>query len=310
MALVLLRVWHAAMSVAATIAAEEMPPPGFHRSPSGSTLSAGHFHTCALRRTPEAYLGGIAHCWGFDALGQVSGAPSESLFVQLSSGHFHSCGVTLEQKIFCWGEERETATCPRGLFQQVAAGQFHSCGLTKNGDARCWGNDHLTGSTKPPAGTFVQLAAGLDWTCGIRPNASTVCWGANRRGQSNAPPDRVVQIATSTSGYHSCAITYEANDLVCWGDDRKGEARSARPGPYSQVAVGYRTTCAISGDGQRVDCWGLAAHLFQPPPEPRVWEQITLGRDHVCALDTEGRVHCGGQPTIDAARVPPGFFAA
>lgn len=294
---------------ASDLQSADRPPVGFERTPTGSTLSAGHFHTCALRRTPQAYFGGIAHCWGFDGLGQVSGTPTEALFVQLSSGHFHACGVTLEQKVLCWGEERETALCPLGLFRQVSSGQFHTCGLTKDGEARCWGDDQLSGSTKPPAGQFVQISSGLDWSCGIRPNATVVCWGANKRGQSSAPPDRVVQVASSTSSYHTCAITYDANDLICWGDNRKGEAEAKRPGPFAHIAVGFRTTCAITLDATQVFCWGLSAHLFLPPPN-RTWDQITLGRDHICALDADGYVFCAGQPTIDAAQVPSGFIAA
>ena len=67
-------------------------------------------------------FGGIAHCWGADFSGQVSRAPPSTVFIQLSAGHFHSCGVTLEEKLVCWGGEKEFLFEPPGLFQQVSAG--------------------------------------------------------------------------------------------------------------------------------------------------------------------------------------------
>ncbi|KAJ8613235.1 hypothetical protein CTAYLR_004528 [Chrysophaeum taylorii] len=301
--------WRALLTLM-VVGGEELPA-GFQHEPSGSAVSAGHFHTCALRRTPKATFGGIAHCWGFDGLGQVSMAPSR-IFVQLSSGHFHTCGVTMDQKVYCWGEERATELCPSGLFQQVSAGQFHTCGLAKDGQVRCWGDDQLVGCATPPKGTkFVQVATGNDWTCALRRNGLVVCWGNNKRGQATPPNEtRFVQIAASTSGYHTCGITYGANDLVCWGESRKGEAPVFRPGPFAQVAVGFRTTCVVPRDGATVDCFGLSGHLLAPLPIGRTWDQITLGRDHICALDADGALHCRGQPTIDAARVPPGFLVA
>ena len=73
---------------------------------SGSTVSAGHFHTCALRRrssgakvvlppsdsydddyyegTEEDFeFGGICDCWGFDGHAQAS--PPGEVMIQVSS---------------------------------------------------------------------------------------------------------------------------------------------------------------------------------------------------------------------------------
>lgn len=239
------------------------PEPGFHRDPAGSTVSCGHFHTCALRASAEADFGGIAHCWGFDVMGQVSRTPPSTLFIQLSSGHFHTCGVTLEEKIVCWGGEREAYHSPAGLFQQVTAGEFHSCGLTKDGDARCWGEDHLTGATKPPAGKWVQLEAGNDFTCGLRPSGLVECWGGNVHGQTNAPPEtQFVQLTVASSSPQACGLTLDGADLVCWGRNTKGQAPAFVEGPFVQVSTGYKTTCAITEDASNVQCWGVNKHLF------------------------------------------------
>ena len=113
------------------------PPPGFHRDPAGSTVAAGHHHTCALRQS-SAPFGGIAHCWGEDTMGAVSRVPVELTFIQLSSGHFHSCGITLDEKLVCWGGPNPKRFEPPGLYQQVSCGAVHTCGLRKDGQVKCW----------------------------------------------------------------------------------------------------------------------------------------------------------------------------
>ncbi|KAJ1454664.1 regulator of chromosome condensation 1/beta-lactamase-inhibitor protein II [Pelagophyceae sp. CCMP2097] len=293
-------------------------PAGFESSPPGSSVSAGHFHTCALRYMPGAEFGGAAHCWGMDEFLQVSKAPSDQ-FVQISAGHFHTCGITVSETIACWGDGREELYRPVGLFQQVSAGGHHSCGLTKDGEARCWGQDHRSGCTKPPRGRFSQVGAGDGFSCGLRPTGALECWGSNDRGEAAPPRGRFVQLAISTSSRHGCAVTYENNDVVCWGENRKGEAPPRLAGPLAQVAVGYKTTCVITGDGRHVDCYGSASRYFNTRdkhaaaafgPDGRQWEEVSVGRDHICAVDSEGELFCMGQPLITAKDVPKGFVVA
>merc|ERR1719198_2702887 len=98
-----------------------------------------------------------------------------------------------------------------------------------------------------------------------------------------APRDvKMKQIAASTSSYHTCGITLETSDLVCWGENRKGEAPALKQGPFSHVAVGFRTTCVIPADGSEVDCFGVSGHLFQTrrmeEHRDRIWEQVTVGQ--------------------------------
>ena len=86
-----------------------------------------------------------------------------------AGGHFHSCGITLREKLVCWGGEKDFPFEPPGLFQQVSAGHVHTCGLRKDGNVACWGEDRA-GSTRPPPGQFVQVEAGDDFSCGLRPS--------------------------------------------------------------------------------------------------------------------------------------------
>ena len=296
------------------------PPPGFHRDPAGSTVAAGHHHTCALRQS-SAPFGGIAHCWGEDTMGAVSRVPVELTFIQLSSGHFHSCGITLDEKLVCWGGPNPKRFEPPGLYQQVSCGAVHTCGLRKDGQVKCWGEDHDTGCTKPPSGKFVQVQAGNAFSCGLRPSGLVECWGNDRKGQST-PPDGVqfLQIATSNVVDHACGLTLGARDLKCWGDNRKGQSPDHVDGPWEQVACGSKATCAIADGGSHAECFGAAAHVYDTREKTafrgRTLEQVSMGHGHLCVLDVEGEVVCHGHPVGDplkrthARHVPDGFIAA
>ena len=51
-------------------------PEGFHSDPDGSAVATGWHHTCALRFTEGADIGGIAECWGHDVNGETK-APED-----------------------------------------------------------------------------------------------------------------------------------------------------------------------------------------------------------------------------------------
>ena len=142
-------------------------------------------------------------------MGAVSRVPVELTFIQLSSGHYHSCGITLDEKLVCWGGPNPKRFEPPGLYQQVSCGAVHTCGLRKDGQVKCWGEDHDTGCTKPPAGKFVQVQAGNAFSCGLRPSGLVECWGNDRKGQSTPPDDvQFLQIATSNVVDHACGLTF------------------------------------------------------------------------------------------------------
>ena len=61
-------------------------PPGRYRS-----VSAGNFHTCAVRESGEV------DCWGDDEV------PPAGTFLSISVGWFHGCGVRESGEIACWG---------------------------------------------------------------------------------------------------------------------------------------------------------------------------------------------------------------
>jgi len=62
-------------------------------------IAAGADAACALRRAD-----GGAVCWGFDGLGQVSGAPDRT-FSAVSMSAWHACAVLVDGEAVCWGDD-------------------------------------------------------------------------------------------------------------------------------------------------------------------------------------------------------------
>ena len=303
--------------------------------PSGSTVSAGHFHSCALRQKDGTYFGGIPTCWGYDGQGQSSFAPGEVVFVQLSAGHLHTCGLGVDELVRCWGRIGSSFVS-KTKFSSVSSGEFHACGVAKAGGVLCWGEDHKTGATKPPLSKKALLvAAGKDFSCLLSADdgRGIECWGDDSRSQRNAPEGSFALVAASTSSPHACGLTARTFDLRCWGGaleiydesvrrrhrDQNRTLGSPAPnyappfleGPFTQLGLGYRTTCVIATSQLR--CFGLLAHLLtgsQLADKSLNFQQVSVGRDHICALTDQGLLLCVGQPTASAAHVPPGFQAA
>ncbi|GMH51999.1 hypothetical protein TL16_g05285 [Triparma laevis f. inornata] len=282
-------------------------PPGFHSDLDDISVSAGHFHTCAIESRPGVEFGGGIKCWGDDVVGQAT--PPSGIYVQVSAGYMHSCAVGIDEQVKCWG--KNVGQVPAGLFSQVSAGEFHSCGVMKDGSVKCWGANHW-GEGKPNGGDFVQVSCGNGSTCGLRGNGLVECWGRNDKGQLNAPEGKVFKQISSSLNFHACGLEYESGDVSCWGWNHR-EQSDSRTGPFIQVSAGSMSTCAIKED-QTVKCWG--AH--QPIPhesllddQDMIYDQISLGVDHACGVTADGELHCWKKGAdFGAHHVPLGFAVA
>lgn len=225
-----------------------------------SQVTAGDFHTCALR------VGGTVSCWGMGSDGELGDG---------TSGDNALLPVTVE-----------------GIDDAVAvdAGRHHTCALREGGTVSCWGhnvNGELgDGSSELISTTPVQVvgisdaeevAAGGFQTCALREGGTVSCWGQNDSGQlgdgttADSPAPVTVAgltdiTAIATQGSHSCAL-HVGGTVSCWGSNTFGElgdgttVDSSTPMTVSGVSdataisVGAFHTCALRTGGS-VSCWG------------------------------------------------------
>ncbi len=288
---------------------------GAHRD--WSAVSAGWFHTCAVRS-------GRLYCWGSD----VHGALGDGMPLPLEPTPVEVVGNRTD-----WAS--------------VGAGGAHTCGRRTSGRLLCWGDDEFgqLGNGMPllERATPVEVAGGrTDWgavsvggahTCARRTTGRLFCWGDDEGGQlgddaplvDQASPVEVARARTDWSSVsaghlHTCARRTSGR-LFCWGRDDGGQlgddpSLGRHPTPvevagartdWSTVSAGDRVTCARRTTG-RLFCWGDDAHLdlgdglpqaMQPVPVEVAgarsdWTAVDLGLEHACARRTSARVFCWG----------------
>jgi len=284
-------------------------------STSASTLlfrqmSAGGQHTCGVT------MDNLAYCWGFNASGQIGdGSDAEErtfptavagghLFSEVAVGIDHSCGVTLEKKVYCWGDngdgelgdgtlgDRSTPVLVVGgrSFTTVEAGSRHTCAIEDGTNrAFCWGrnrgalgNGESADSPRPVlvSGGFhwLQVSAGNGLTCGVTTLHRAYCWGQNGNGQLGdgstlirlqpSPVLGGIHFAQVTAGgFHSCGVT-TSGGVFCWGY-----------GGVGQLGIGTTTNAQLTPKriASRND-----------------WAEVSAAYEHTCALTTSQRAWCWG----------------
>jgi alpha-tubulin suppressor-like RCC1 family protein len=231
-------------------------------------LHAGHFHTCGINASGQAY------CWGENSYGQLGD----------SSTTWHGSPTAVHQ--------------PAGVtFVDVVAGDVHSCGLDTNGQAWCWGyggdgavgNNSLIGPKYPvavqqPLGvTFTQISANGGSSCGLTSGGQEYCWGNNASGQlgDSTTTKRTTPVAVhqpagvtfakiATSASSACALDGSGN-AYCWGLNSYGEV----------------------GNGTTASPQLIPAAVSMPAGV--TFTQIVASQTAACGLDTNSQTWCWGR---------------
>ncbi|HLD44583.1 MAG TPA: hypothetical protein VJC18_04050 [bacterium] len=244
-------------------------------------VSAGSFHTCALRADTSVW------CWGAGEDGQMGNGDSSNQispvqvmnsdgramkgFSLISAGNDHTCGVRNNSTIWCWGNNRYGQIGNKANTDVYIATQVvNELGKVNKG--------------------FVQVSAGAYHSCALKDDRSVWCWGYGDFGQlgnggevSSNVPVAVVEIsdikvkitdfdAVSAGGYHTCALKADSGSLWCWGMGNNGQlgngqiAHQASPvrvvsashqkmADFIDVSAGEYHTCGMTSD-DAVWCWG------------------------------------------------------
>ena len=175
---------------------------------SAASVAAGGQHTCVLYGDFSCTNcnTGYVKCFGSNEFGQleVPECPNNEtaeiqgsgiictngsrphVWANISAGLFHTCGITTNQEVVCFGDNRmKQCEAPKAeRFVYVSAGAYHSCGITVDGEVRCWGNSSYGQAASHfdlleqgiiEAGRFTQLSCGASHTCGVFiPSGNTI----------------------------------------------------------------------------------------------------------------------------------------
>lgn len=268
-------------------------------------LSAGYYHTCAIRSDRSLY------CWGSNERGQIG-----------------------------TGDKVETWT-PKFIAANVygvSAGGGHTCAIFEGGKVKCWGNNNfgelgvsgvaeaLVPMDVPGLSGIVKISADVWSTCALDNLGAVFCWGIYYHwgGLRSASPVPIPGISNSkklcSTLSFSCVIT-ATGGVKCWGDNNYGQLGNnstiASPTPVDVVGLSGVSDLSCKGDhacvvtaDKKVKCWGwnslysLGAGLpdksYSPVPlevtaQPIVNPlQTGTGNTYSCALNGDGRAACWG----------------
>lgn len=247
----------------------------------------------------------------------AAGRWSEGTYLSIDTGGAHTCGVTVENKIVCWGRNwyKETEP-PIDTFLQVGCGDQNSCGLREDGSVLCWGG-YTKGWFQIPSDKFSQISVGGYFACGLKSSdGSVVCWAQRGRAIDRLLPPTGVFLQLSSGTYHACGIR-EGGSVECWGGVNEHGEASPPAGAFLQVSAAASHTCGIKEDGT-LTCWGRKGDLLKVPTGRFV--QVSTASNGSCAVATDGSVYCWGltgthsvvrDMRLDGGRYPPpGSFVA
>lgn len=282
-----------------------------------SQLSLSRFHSCAIMEDNSL------RCWGNNHARQIASADNNfkdsahvitiagvTGFRSVATGAAHTCAVTLDNRLFCWGDSNEGQVgggsssgyqfTPLHIdtdttYLSVVAGELYSCAITTDNKLKCWGRnsygqlgvDSTTEMTVPtevtPGTTYKYVAAGSQSTCAITSDDKLFCWGFNayyQLGDGTTTWKQIPVAVDSTESYkkvavgskHSCGIT-TSDKMKCWGNNSRG-------------SVGDNTTTNRTTP--------VAVNAAVSYKDVTVNDDSTDARSFTCAITLDNDLQCWG----------------
>jgi hypothetical protein len=233
---------------------------------------------------------GSVVAWGWDGVGQVSGAPTGTGFTAVGAGLYHSVALRTDGSLVSWGGDHDgqVSGTPTGTgFTAVAAGTLHNLALRADGSLVSWGDNSYDKVSGTPAGTgFTAVAAGAGHGMALRADGSLVSWGSEMSGQVGGTPAGTGFTAVAVGNGHSVALRGDGS-LVTWGEDSRGQISGTPTGTgFTAVAAGTGfLSVALRADGSLVS-WGGDDSLGQisGTPTGTGFTAVAVGVAHGLAL--------------------------
>ena len=295
-------------------------PSDFSLDVAGISISATSMYVCALESIPSVEVGGRAVCWGGAAEDDFQ-PPDNELFAQIITTNSFACGITIEQRVLCWGpyyairEVREI----EGLYIQLTGTEEFACGVLIDGNINCWPHDRGVLPKAPAVDryNFVQVSCSKSHCAGLDKNAHVVSWdrvGVHGEdghpmhmqvgGRSLRPPLVEIDGEGEPDDFY---IDDEEEQEEDEGETVQVEEKIVHQLKFKQISISDKFSCGILYEDDSLYCWGDV--LFNETPKKAYvregpYRQISAGKFGICAIKSDtNRVECHGTITLS---VKPG----
>lgn len=279
--------------------------------PVSQPISAGEFHTCALKADSTV------SCWGSNTSSQLGVDPATTTnslvpvdvsgltdTVAVAAGTSHNCAIKSSGQVVCWGDNTNgrlglnpvvlstyTPQDVGGLTdaRRLSAGDNHNCALRADGSVACWGadgsgqlgdggnTDSFTPLTVSGLNNVTAVSAGDSFSCALKSDGGVVCWGKNAGGNLGDGSTTARSTPVSVSGLTDA----------------------------SAITTGQFHSCALRTNGTVV-CWGANGNgqlgnatttdSSTPVPVSGLTDAVAVEASGFtsCAVKTDKTVVCWG----------------
>ena len=178
-----------------------------------------------------------------------------------------------------YGWDRDDNLGVISKYKSIKAGYSHMCGITLDDRVQCWGMRNYDASNSgaspvafdvPNLSDVKALSIGYHHNCALLNSSRIYCWGL---GGPALEGDKGLSgvLAVATGGAHSCALM-NGGSVKCWGNNSEGQLGNGNQinsdNPVNvlgitgakSLSLGYDRTCVITND-EKVKCWGSNSNI-------------------------------------------------
>jgi len=302
----------------------------------GTSLGLFDDRICVIVKTRGVDIGGRVRCYGHTHSKSLFEPPSD-IFVQIKGTNMFYCGITIEQKLSCWGRHIERDVS--GLFNQLTASHDALCGLTVDGSVFCMGGMNFQRTYDEVI--LIQISCADYHCCGLDSYGHVHCWGDEsvahsslksptvavgvdgrddeedeeeeeeeeeeedgyEDGNKNKNVEKIAFVQISVAMGYSCGIRESDKAIVCWGDhSHRIKMKDIVPGPFRQVSTGSLGVCGILASNDSLSCFGRASTIVRGENDVFVpfgeFDQVQVGKHSVCAVSMDSELKCWGPMSL------------
>eukprot|EP00889_Picochlorum_renovo_P005150 jgi/Picre1/32180/NNA_007526.t1 len=318
--------------------------------PAGGTqftsVSVGLRYLCAVA------VDGTAYCKGKGFHGELGTGVAEDVredlsvpvqgglkFDQVTTGLYHACGVTVDDELYCWGDNEygqlgtgddASSAVPVKIgtgWSQISAGGDHTCGTKLDGTGYCWGlNDfhqvspgaeYQYATPQKVKGAWRSLHSGYSYTLGVDSKGKGYGWGlAENIGGDSAVGGHLGDGGAMCLDLKTGKVTCEpSNGYAGYASFVKNPTPMKGDRRWKTLSPG-KIPCGIEAKTKNLYCWGYTAGEGYAAGSPGTnvpmlvsksgWNNVASGISGArCGIDDQGQAYCWGRNEYDCVDMCP-----